>query len=230
MKEVKKPFYKKWWFITIVVIYALSMVAYLSGDDVVEEEPDIIETAAPKVEKKTEPELTEEEKAELEKKNAEEIERKIAELEAEAEAKAKLKAEEADNAASTEVNEEEINKIVNKNTIESAVRTIIKDDLKNTSVRQLLVNENMAKDDGSYIVLPHLKWDVKNGAKTTREMLEMYSDHLAAKLAEQSDVSEITVFWEVPHHVKDDNIAKYMYERSGGGMAKVDKWIAPVIQ
>ncbi|MEK3887330.1 hypothetical protein [Bacillus sp. FSL K6-3431] len=58
----------------------------------------------------------------------------------------------------------------------------------------------------------------------------MYSDNIAAKLAEETDVSEITVFWEVPDHLEGNNVAKYMYERSGDGMAKVDNWLAPKIR
>ena len=31
----------------------------------------------------------------------------------------------------------------------------------------------------------------------TREMLEMYSDDLAATLAKHTNITEITIFWEV---------------------------------
>lgn len=114
--------------------------------------------------------------------------------------------------------------------IKQLTEQIVEEDLDNTTFNKLQVNEHMGKNDGTYIVLPHLKWDVKNRAKTTQEMLEMYSDHLAAKLAENKDVSEITVFWEVPYHLEGDNVAKFMYERSGDGMAKTDIWLAPLLQ
>lgn len=55
MDKVKKPFYKKWWFITIIGIYALSMIAYLvGGDDEAKGEPEKVETSAPVTEKKKE--------------------------------------------------------------------------------------------------------------------------------------------------------------------------------
>ena len=108
--------------------------------------------------------------------------------------------------------------------IEKLAKQIINDDLKNTTINKIDVNEHMGRNDGTYLVLPHLKWNVKNSAKTTMEMLEIYSDHLAAKLANDKNVSEITVFWEVPYHSEGNNVAKFMYERYGDGMAKVDKW------
>ncbi len=49
--------------------------------------------------------------------------------------------------------------------------------------------------------LPHLKWDVMNRPKMTREKLEMSSDHFAAKLGEAGDISEITNFCKVPYHL-----------------------------
>lgn len=110
--------------------------------------------------------------------------------------------------------------------IEKLAKQIIKDDLKNTTINKIEVNEHMGRNDGTYLVLPYLKWNVKNSAKTTMEMLEMYSDSLAAKLADDKNISEITVFWEVPYHLEGNNVAKFMYERYGDGMAKVDKWSA----
>lgn len=86
------------------------------------------------------------------------------------------------------------------------------------AVKEIKVNENMGLDDGSYIVLPHLTWYVKNKEKTTREMLSMYSENIAAKLAGESDVSKVTVFWEVPYHLEGDNSAKFSYIRQGDGM------------
>lgn len=113
--------------------------------------------------------------------------------------------------------------------IQKAVEVIINEDLKNTSIKQLMVNENLGVDDGSFIVLPHLKWDVKNSAKTTKEILEMYSDHLAAKLADY-EVSDVTVFWEVPHHLEGNNIAKFNYQKTPNGMAIGERWYDQVIK
>ncbi|QDP99635.1 hypothetical protein FOH38_03155 [Lysinibacillus fusiformis] len=88
---------------------------------------------------------------------------------------------------------------------------------------------NYQTEDNKYIVMPHLKWNVKNGKKTTVEMLEMYNDHIAAKLYEPA-VEEITVFWEVPFHLEGNNIAKFNYTHTTTGMAKNDKWLAYVLK
>ena len=114
--------------------------------------------------------------------------------------------------------------------IETIVQNIIDEDLNRVEVKEIKVNENMGLDDGSYIVLPHLTWDVKNKEKTTREMLSMYSENIAAKLADESDVSEVTVFWEVPYHLEGDNSAKFSYSRQGDGMAIKEEWFAPVLR
>ncbi|MGE6379953.1 hypothetical protein [Peribacillus muralis] len=111
--------------------------------------------------------------------------------------------------------------------IEKRAKKIIKKNYNKTTVNQLEVNENLGLNDGSYIVLPHLKWDVKNSKKMTKEMIEMYSDDLAANLAKESDISEITVFWEVPYHLKGSNLAKFSYEKSGDGMAIGERWYDP---
>lgn len=114
--------------------------------------------------------------------------------------------------------------------ISHIVESIIDEDLDNTEISEIKVNENMGLEDGSYIVLPHLIWDVKNKPKTTKEMIEMYSDHLAAKLADEDDISEITVFWEVPYHKEGDNIIKHGYEREGDGMAITEVWHDPILR
>lgn len=61
-------------------------------------------------------------------------------------------------------------------------------------------------------------------------MLDIYSDNLAAKLYEREGIEEITVFWEVPHHLEGENIAKFNYTRTDSGMAKMDKWLDPALQ
>lgn len=126
----------------------------------------------------------------------------------------------------TDAKEPEERIVLPENKIKDSIRDIVSDELSNVTINKIDVNEHAGRNDGTYIVLPHLKLDAKNGASTTLKILEQYSDHLAAKLADITEVSEITVFWEVPSHLEGDNVAKFMYERSGDGMAKVDKWSA----
>lgn len=71
------------------------------------------------------------------------------------------------------------------------------DPITNTKLDSLNVNENLGTDsEEDVIVLANLSWSTKNLEKMTREMLEMYSNHLAAKLAPKlADGSEIALFW-----------------------------------
>ncbi|WP_286231321.1 hypothetical protein [Neobacillus mesonae] len=122
-------------------------------------------------------------------------------------------------------------KLTRDKEIANSVKKIVKKNYIGTTVTKIEVNENMGTEkENDYIVLPYLKWDVKNSANTTKEMLKMYSDDLAAQLAKESDVEEITVFWEVPYHLEGNNIAKFNYTRSGNNMAIGEVWYAPNIR
>lgn len=115
-------------------------------------------------------------------------------------------------------------------TIQNEVERIVNEDFRRTEINKLGVNLNAGRDDGSYIVLPHLVWNVKNREGMTRDILKQYSDHLAATLADIDDISEITVFWEVPYHKENTNIAKYEYSRLDEGMAIGDVWHDVIIR
>lgn len=176
--NLKKPFYKKWWFIAIVVVFVLAIIG--NGMNGTEDES---------------------------KANVKEVEKKdIIETPSKDEKPKDVKEE-----------------------IKEITEGIISKDLNRAKINNLMVN-NFQGEENKFIVLPHLKWEVKNGKGTTIEMLEMYSDNLAAKLYEREGIEEITVFWEVPHHLEGDNIAKFNYTRTDNGMAKMDKWLDPVLQ
>ncbi len=53
---------------------------------------------------------------------------------------------------------------------------------------------------------------------------------LAATLAKHTNITEITIFWEVPYHLEGNNVAKMSYSRSGDGMAIGEKWYDPLIR
>lgn len=115
--------------------------------------------------------------------------------------------------------------------IEKTIKDRVSDEYSRTVIKKIDINENLGTDDeDDYIVLPHLKWDVENKPKMTREMLEMYSDDLAATLAKHTNITEITIFWEVPYHLEGNNVAKMSYSRSGDGMAIGEKWYDPLIR
>lgn len=100
-----------------------------------------------------------------------------------------------------------------------------------TSINEICVNSN-GEDDGDhgYYAQVFLLWDVQNGAKTTRDMAKMYSGDLAASFKYFDDLLGLTVFWEIPYHLKGDNIAKYTFERNDDGMYFAEEWYAPIIR
>lgn len=73
--------------------------------------------------------------------------------------------------------------------------------ITNTTLDSLQINENLGTDsEEDVVVLANLSWSTKNLEKTTREMLEMYSDHLAATLSSSlAEGSEIALFWEADY-------------------------------
>lgn len=117
-----------------------------------------------------------------------------------------------------------------KDDIEEKVKDITRD-FNSTSAKEIKVNENMATDDPhDYIVLVYLSFDAKNSKKTTRDMINMYNNELGAQLAKVSEVGELTVFWEVPYHLEDENSAKANLKRNGDNMFFEEEWYAPVLQ
>lgn len=85
--------------------------------------------------------------------------------------------------------------------VSSVINSEISYNFKNTTLNRVTINENMGTDyDKDVVVLAYLSWSTKNLEKTTREMLEMYSNHLAAKLAPNlEDGSEIALFWDAEY-------------------------------
>jgi len=107
--------------------------------------------------------------------------------------------------------------------IEKVVKGVVDSDLNRTTINELTINEDASVDEERYIVLVNLKWDVKNTANMTKDMLDMYSDHLAAKLADDKNVHELVIFWEVPYHKEGDTILKKAYQNENDGMYLSDE-------
>ena len=120
--------------------------------------------------------------------------------------------------------EEELDELQdNIDEIEYKINNVVDADLDNTSITKLRVNADASVDEERYIVLVDLEWDVKNKPKMTKEMLDMYSDHLAAKVADNELVYELVMFWTVPYHNEDESILKRTYENRDGGMFLEDE-------
>lgn len=122
-----------------------------------------------------------------------------------------------------ETQKEDVAQLVNE--------TIKESNLYGVTINNIQVNNNASKNDGSKIALVYLNWDVSNSASTTRQMLEMYSARIVGKaLVKDQDIGEAVLFWEVPYHAMDTNVAKFNYFKKNGEFYEGDKWYAPVLR
>ena len=102
------------------------------------------------------------------------------------------------------------------------VDTIVAWDTK-LSIDGITINDNAGTAaEGDVIALVYLTWKVKNKADTTKEMLRLFSDDLAAHLAQDyENVQEVAVFWEVEYLQSN---GKLSYGRTTtGGMLRTDE-------
>ncbi|WHF29090.1 hypothetical protein QJS65_20620 (plasmid) [Bacillus altitudinis] len=129
-----------------------------------------------------------------------------------------------DNAAEvTNKKDEELSTL--KSEAEYEIESIVEDNYKTASIEEIEINEDMGSEKpNKLIALVHLSFDAKNSARTSYNMVEMYSDDLAAKIGSENDtVNQIAVFWKVPYIDEDETLAKFSYERSGEHMIITDK-------
>ena len=83
--------------------------------------------------------------------------------------------------------------------IKLSVESRVNSEYTKTNVDSVTVNDDLGTGNG-YIVLVNLTWNVKNSVKMSKDMLELYSDDLAATIADwYPSVHEIAVFWKVPY-------------------------------
>ncbi|MBP3916192.1 hypothetical protein [Clostridium sp.] len=168
-----------------------------------------IEEAKPWFEMQEEARIAEEKaRKEAQEKEAEEKARK------EAEEKARKEAEEKAREEAEVVDTDKV-----KRTVSNIIKKELADQVKNTTIDSLQVNENLGTDSNKdVVVLGNFSWSTLNTEKLTREMLEMYSDHLSAKLApELADGSEIAFFWKAEYTGLD---IKHTYTIKGGSAYK----------
>lgn len=106
--------------------------------------------------------------------------------------------------------------------IERVIRGRINDKYTYSDISRITINENLGTDaEGDYIALVYITWTQKNSGKTSKEVLKLYSDDLAATIAQEcDDIQEIAIFWTVPY-LNNAN-AKCSYERKNGGMYEMD--------
>ncbi|MEN2451879.1 hypothetical protein AAZF84_28740 [Bacillus sp. JR_15] len=112
-----------------------------------------------------------------------------------------------------------------KSDAEYEIESLVEDNYTTASIEKIEINEDMGSSEpNKLIALVHLSFDAKNSAQTSYNMVEMYSDDLAAKIGSENDtVNQIAVFWKVPYIDEDETLAKFSYERSGEHMKITDK-------
>ncbi|MCM3045227.1 MULTISPECIES: hypothetical protein [Bacillus] len=108
---------------------------------------------------------------------------------------------------------------------EIEIKKIIEENYKTTSIEKIEINEDMgASEKNKLIALVYLSFDALNTSKTAYNMVEMYSDDLAANIGKDNDtVNQVAVFWKVPYIDEEETVAKFSYERSGEHMIITDK-------
>ncbi|MEV9502780.1 hypothetical protein [Bacillus safensis] len=124
-----------------------------------------------------------------------------------------------------EDNSEEDELVMIKYDAEIEIKKIIEENYRTTSIEKIEINEDMgASEKNKLIALVYLSFDALNTSKTAYNMVEMYSDDLAANIGKDNDtVNQIAVFWKVPYIDEDETVAKFSYERSGKQMKITDK-------
>lgn len=116
--------------------------------------------------------------------------------------------------------------------IETAIRQIVAENYSKTDVEKITINKNLGtEDDGDYIALVYLTWNVKNGPDTTKRMMAMYSEDFAARTGTNlPNVSEVCIFWKIPYYDESDTLVKYSYARKGAGMYQTDEFVSGKIK
>ena len=85
------------------------------------------------------------------------------------------------------------------------------------------VNEDFGTSaSGDYIASVYVTWNEKNSGKTSKEMLDLYSSDMAARMYDDlPEIQELVVYWTVPY--LNNGSAKISFERTSSGMKYTDK-------
>lgn len=110
-----------------------------------------------------------------------------------------------------------------KDILTEYITTRVTENYSRTDIDKITINEDLGtEEEGDYVALAYLTWNVQNKPDMTETMLQMYSDDLAASIAiDHPEVHSMAVFWQVPY--LGENTSKWSYERKGEGMYLDDK-------
>lgn len=105
-----------------------------------------------------------------------------------------------------------------KSALKLKIQKIIDSDFTfNTSLKELELNNNLGTDNADdYIALIYLSYDQPHSEETTKKWIDEYTSHLAASLAEETDITSLTIFWETPRFKVDWNTAKFQLTKKEG--------------
>ncbi|MHC8516836.1 hypothetical protein [Sporosarcina sp. ITBMC105] len=86
--------------------------------------------------------------------------------------------------------------------------------------------------DNNDVVLPYLVYDATGGHKSSVRVITKYSDAIAGELTQDADISELTIFWELPGIMKEGagNVAKFTYTRVEDKLVHAETWLAPALR
>lgn len=117
---------------------------------------------------------------------------------------------------------EETVALTEKEQIEKILSERIEEEYYNTVIDGITINDDLGTEkEDDYIALVYLTWNTRNSGKLSKTVLKMYSDDLAATLAEENNsVREIAIFWTVPYL---NDKAKCSYERVSNGFRVMDE-------
>ena len=106
--------------------------------------------------------------------------------------------------------------------VKKTVQGYIDDKYTLTTIDRVEVNPDYGTDAADdYIALVYLTWDQKNTGKTSKEVLDLYSQDMAVRMyGDLPEIQELCVFWTVPY--LNNGSAKISFERSNGGMMITD--------
>ena len=111
--------------------------------------------------------------------------------------------------------------------LQDYILNTINDNYTYCDITELTINEDLGTDEtNDYIALVYITWNQKNSGKMSREVLEMYSNDLAYRIAQdKKEIQEVCIFWTVPY--LDNAQAKWSFERKNDGMYLTDNIFSP---
>lgn len=146
-------------------------------------------------------------------------------------AKQRTKEKEEENQADAEAakiksEEETIEK--QKTEIIKQIEDVISNDFRiSAEIDRVVLNKNMGRDDGSFVVLIHIIYSDRSTKGSTRDMIEMHSNHIFARIVDPELVSDGAIFWQVPYHETEPNevLAKFSFiEEDGKALIKEESF------